>query len=101
MGTGEVFPAEVVGVVGVAEVAGVEDVDVALVDDLGGVRGTLLRGLLKKLSQFSTWSNASGKKMRLGLSLEVDLICTPRSRTFLVSTSWGSEWGGAYCRGCG
>lgn len=36
MGTGDVFPSEVFAVVGVAEVAGVQDVYIALVDDLGG-----------------------------------------------------------------
>ena len=36
MGTGYVLPSEVLAVVGVAEVSRVEDVDVALVDDLGG-----------------------------------------------------------------
>lgn len=52
--------------------------------------GTLLVGLLKKLSQFSAWSKASGKKMRLGLSFAVDLMCTPLSLTFLESTTSGS-----------
>lgn len=41
-----------VGVVGVAEVAGVKDVDVALVDDLGRWDCTLLAGLEKNWSQF-------------------------------------------------
>jgi hypothetical protein len=77
----------VLSVVGVAEIPGVEDVDVPLVDDLGGERGTLLSGLLKKLSQFSAWSKASGKKMRLGLSFEVERMCTPRSFTLRLSTS--------------
>lgn len=70
----------------IAEVAGVEDIDVALVDDLSEDDGTLLEGLLKKLSQFYAWSKASGKKMRLGLSFEVDLMCTPLSLTLRVST---------------
>ena len=35
--TGYVLPPEVLGVVGVYEVSRVEDVDVALVDDLGGL----------------------------------------------------------------
>ena len=56
----------------VAEVARVEDVDVALLDDLPRMRGTLLRGSLKKASQLSAWSNISGKKMRVGLSGVVD-----------------------------
>ena len=86
--------------IGVAEVSGVEDVDIPLVDDLCGVRGTLFAGLEKKLSQFSAWSNASGKKMRLGLSGAVDLMCTPLSLTFLESTRSGSGWGREYCRGC-
>lgn len=38
----------------VAEVSGVKDVHVALVDDLYRRRGTLLAGFEKKLSQLST-----------------------------------------------
>jgi hypothetical protein len=88
--TCNVFPGEVVVAVGVAEVAGVEDVDVALVDDLGGEGSTLLRGLLKKSSQLSAWSKTSGMKMRLGLSAAVDLMWMPRSFTFFESTCSGS-----------
>lgn len=53
MSTGYIFPAEIVGVVGVTEISWVEDVDVPLVNDLDGESCTLLSGLLKKLSQFS------------------------------------------------
>jgi len=84
----------------VSEVSRVKDVNIPLVDDLPHKRGTLLAGFEKKLSQFSAWSNASGKKMRLGLSAEVDLMCTPRSLTFLESTRSGSGWEREYCRGC-
>lgn len=77
-------------VVGVAEVAGVQDIDISLVDDLDGEATTLLAGLLKKVSQFSAWSNISGMKMRVGLSGVVDLMWMPLSLTDLVSTSCGS-----------
>lgn len=87
--------------IGVSEVSRVEDVHIPLVDDLRVAGDTLLAGLVKKLSQFSAWSKASGKKMRLGLSTVVDLMWTPRSLTFLESTRSGSGWGRGYCRGCG
>jgi hypothetical protein len=87
MVTGYVFPSKVLAMVGVAEVAGVQDVDIALVDDLDVGLNTLFSGLLKKLSQLSAWSKISGKKIRVGLSGEVDLMWMPRSLTFLVSTS--------------
>ena len=59
--------------------------------DLIEGRCTLLLGLVKKLSQLSAWSNISGKKMRVGLSLEVDLICTPRNFTCFDYTLSGSS----------
>lgn len=87
MCTGYVLPAEVFAVIRISKITRINNVDVSLMDDLCEGEGTLLSGLLKKLIQFYAWSNASGKKMRLGLSSEVDLICTPRNLTFLVSTS--------------
>lgn len=74
----------------VSEVSWIEDIDISLINDLRVDRATLFLGLLKKFNQFSAWSKASGKKMRLGLSAAVDLMCTPRSLTFLESTRSGS-----------
>jgi len=54
--TCRVLPAEVGGLVGIAEISGVEDEDVPLLYDLGGGRDTLFLGLEKKLSQFYAWS---------------------------------------------
>lgn len=89
------------GVIGIAEVTGVEDVDIALVDDLDDGRGTLLSGLVKKRSQFSAWSNISGKKMRVGLSGVVAWMWRPLNLTLLESTRLESRWEGWYCLGCG
>ena len=80
---------------------GIEDIYIYLMYDLCEWGSTLLTGLLKKLSQFYAWSNASGKKMRLGLSRDVDLMWTPLSLTFLLSTSWGSELAIGYFPECG
>ena len=51
--------------IGGADVPGVENVHVALLDDLSGGRGTLFWGLEKKGTQFSTLSKNSGKKIKL------------------------------------
>ena len=99
--TCNVFPAKLFRVIWITKVSRIENVNIALVDYLGGIICTLLVGLLKKLSQFSAWSNASGKKIRLGLSFAVDLMWMPLSFTFLESTSSGSTSYGWYFLGCG
>jgi hypothetical protein len=99
--TAQIFPPEVVGAIGVAEISRVEDVHISLVDDLASLRGTLLAGLEKKSSQLSVWSKASGKKMRLGLSAAVDFMWMPRSLTFLDSTCSASELKESYFHACG
>ena len=76
-----------VAVIRVTKVPGVQDVNIALLDDLDRVKGTLLEGSLKKRSQFSAWSNISGMKTRFGLSGVVDEMWTPLSLTSLEPTS--------------
>jgi len=99
MCTCALFPAEVFGIVWVSEVTRVQDINISLLDDLHAWSITLLWGWVKKLSQLSTWSNTSGKNMRLGLSLAVDWMCTPRRRTWFDSTRSDSEWKRRYFHG--
>ena len=85
------FPGHDFVLVRVAEVSWVKDIHIPLLDDLTYALITLLSGLLKKLSQFSAWSKASGMKIRLGLSLAVDWMRRPLNTTSSLFLKSGPE----------
>lgn len=79
-----------------SDVSLVQYVDVSAVEELYETLITPYSGLVKKGIQFSTWSNISGKKMRVGASLTLALRCTPLSLTSLLPTVSGSKYGEVY-----